>query len=286
MALSIPDASGVLIKPARPGASPGRAAARGETSGKKIAFSVLGAAAIIGAAGAGGLWWSMRAGGGGPPGVAAAAVPSRDPDRAKLETELADARAALATEKAAADELRKREKAKADEATALQEKLALVVKGTGEVTQNGNEIHLQLVDKVLFRVGEAELTATGAAVLAKVGIALNDIPDKQIWVQGHTDDTPIRAPRPAPATKATKAAKATKGAKPPVVEDAPRFPSNWELSSARALTVVHYLQDQSKVDPHRLAAVAFSEYRPASRAKAKNRRIEIVLYPKHQLAKD
>ena len=64
----------------------------------------------------------------------------------------------------------------------------------------------------------------------------------------------------------------------------PRFATNWELSSARALTVVHYLQEQAKVDPRRLAAVAFSQYRPASRAKAKNRRIEIVLYPRHQLA--
>ncbi|MBE7453983.1 MAG: OmpA family protein [Kofleriaceae bacterium] len=58
----------------------------------------------------------------------------------------------------------------------------------------------------------------------------------------------------------------------------PRFASNWEPSSARALTVVHYLQQEAKVDPRRLAAVAFGEYRPAARQKAKNRRIEIVLY--------
>ena len=60
---------------------------------------------------------------------------------------------------------------------------------------------------------------------------------------------------------------------------------NGELYCARALTVVHYLQNDAKVDPKRLAAVAFGQYRPASRAKAKNRRIEIVLYPKHQLAR-
>ena len=89
------------------------------------------------------------------------------------------------------------------------------------------------------------------------------VPDKQIWVQGHTDATPIRPSAGAP----------------------PRFASNWELSSARALTVVHYLQDEAKVDPRRLAAVAFGEHRPAARAKAKNRRIEIVLYPNHQLAR-
>jgi chemotaxis protein MotB len=65
----------------------------------------------------------------------------------------------------------------------------------------------------------------------------------------------------------------------------PKFESNWELSSARALTVVHYLQDEAGVDPKRLAAVAFGEYRPASKTKSKNRRIEIVLYPKHVVAR-
>jgi chemotaxis protein MotB len=60
-----------------------------------------------------------------------------------------------------------------------------------------------------------------------------------------------------------------------------RFATNWELSAARALNVVHYLQDTAKVDPTRLAALAFSQYRPVSRTnKALNRRIEIVLVPK------
>jgi chemotaxis protein MotB len=63
----------------------------------------------------------------------------------------------------------------------------------------------------------------------------------------------------------------------------PKFPTNWELSAARALTVVHYLQDEAKISPRRLAAVAFGQHRPASKVKAKNRRIEIVLYPKHRL---
>ncbi len=59
-----------------------------------------------------------------------------------------------------------------------------------------------------------------------------------------------------------------------------RFKSNWELSAARALQVVHYLQEQAKIDPAKLAALAFGEYRPVSKNnKALNRRIEIVLYP-------
>ena len=156
--------------------------------------------------------------------------------------------------------------AKAKEA---QAKLTSAIdKSSGSVSTDGDEIRLQLVDKVLFKVGDDNLTERGKAVLARVAIALGELPDKQIWVQGHTDDTPIAVP---PAPKKLK-----KGEVPPT----PRFATNWELSAARALTVVHYLQDTAKLDPSRLAALAFGQYRPVSRSnKAANRRIEIVLYP-------
>jgi chemotaxis protein MotB len=63
-----------------------------------------------------------------------------------------------------------------------------------------------------------------------------------------------------------------------------RFPSNWELSSARASTVVRYLQDHG-VDPRILEACGFSEYQPAAsnstrEGRAKNRRVEIVIVAK------
>jgi len=159
---------------------------------------------------------------------------------------------------------------KAQDADAVQAKLkAAIDKSSGSVSQEGEEIHLQLVDRVLFKVGDDQLTEKGKQVLAKVAAALKDLPDKQVWVQGHTDDTPIVVP-PAPK-------KPPKNAPPPAP---PRFATNWELSSARALTVVHYLQDTAKLDPSRLAALAFGQYRPVSRSnKAANRRIEIVLYP-------
>jgi chemotaxis protein MotB len=161
---------------------------------------------------------------------------------------------------------------KAAEATAAAEKKlqATIDKSQGSVTTEGDAIHLKLVDKVLFAVGDDQLTDKGKTVLAKVGKALADLPDKQIWVQGHTDDTPIAQPG---AKKGGK----KKGGKP---VEAPRFASNWELSAARALQVVHYLQDTANIDPTRLAALAFGEYRPVSKTtKALNRRIEIVLYP-------
>jgi chemotaxis protein MotB len=179
---------------------------------------------------------------------------------------------------AASSRLADNEKAAADANAAAQKKLqAAVDTANGEVSTEGEEIHLKLVDKVLFAVGDDQLTDKGKSVLAKVGKALKDLPDKQIWVQGHTDDTPIVAAPPPPKKKT----KPVKGAKPePPAPTGPRFASNWELSAARALEVVHYLQDVAKIQPSRLAALAFGQYRPVSRTnKALNRRIEIVLYP-------
>jgi chemotaxis protein MotB len=146
-------------------------------------------------------------------------------------------------------------RAQAQQNGALAERLrGLVHGGDGDTSTEGDRVTLQLVDRVLFRAGEADLTPAGIDVLRRVAEVLQQFPDKQIWVQGHTD---IAAP-PHPE----------------------RFASNWELSSARALSVVHFLQDQAHIDPQRLAAVGFSQYRPRSNhASARNRRIEIVLAP-------
>lgn len=261
------DLSGVLLVPPQPRRERSFAEPRPRRGLRRVAL-VLALAAVAGAATAAGVWWRGRAHGGhAPVPRLAAAVPAVDPRVATLEAELAQAKTALAAAEQVAAEARAQADAlakQAAEASALKSQLAGLVGGEGEVTQDGDAIHLQLVDKVLFRVGDDALTERGRAVLAKVGVALNAAGDKQLWVQGHTDATPIKPARGV----------------------APRFASNWELSAARALTVVHYLQDDAGVDPRRLAAVAFGEHRPASRQKARNRRIEIVLYPRHQLAKE
>jgi len=169
---------------------------------------------------------------------------------------------------------------KAEQLAAEEKKMqATIDKSQGSVETEGDEIHLKLVDKVLFPTGEDQLTDRGKAVLDKVAVALKDLPDKQVWVQGHTDDQPIFIP---PPKKEPKAKPLPKGAKvPPPAPGPVKFVTNWELSAARALQVVHYLQDTAKIDPTRLAALAFGQYRPVSRTnKAANRRIEIVLYPK------
>jgi chemotaxis protein MotB len=236
--------------------------------------------------------------------------PKPDPQVPKLTQELADAKAELAKQQQQVDDLRKQDedlrkddaelKAKADEAKALEAKLAEAVGKAGEVTTADGAVRLELVDQILFPLGEADLTPDGKAVLAKVGAALKDV-DKQVWVQGHTDDTPIlqrkkpEAPpvpvattkgKPAKAgkAKAAEAAKPAEPAKPPENDAVLAYVTNWELSAARSLTVVHYLQDEAKLDPTRLAAVAFGQYRPVSKMKSKNRRIEIVLYPRAKIS--
>jgi chemotaxis protein MotB len=171
----------------------------------------------------------------------------------------------------------KEAEAKVQEAEAAKAKLAKVIDpNVGIITADGEGIRVRLVDKVLFKTLDDQLTDRGKQVLDRVAVALKEIPDKQIWVQGHTDDQPIvqpPAPKPPPPKKGQKA--------PPPAGPVIKFATNWELSSARALTVVHYLQDVAKVDPTRLAALAFGQYRPVDRRnRAANRRIEIVLYPK------
>jgi flagellar motor protein MotB len=107
---------------------------------------------------------------------------------------------------------------------------------------------------------------------------LKDLPDKQVWVQGHTDDTPVALPRPPPAPPPP-----ARGARPAPPPPAPvvRFPTNWELSALRALAVVHYLQDVAKLEPSRLTALAFGQYAPLSKKdRSVNRRIEIVIAAK------
>jgi chemotaxis protein MotB len=225
------------------------------------------------------------------------AAPKPDPRVAELEKQLADTQAELDKQNSELETLRHNDaelRAKAEEAAALEARLAEAVGKAGEVTTADGAVKLELVDQILFPVGEADLTPRGKEVLAKVGAALKDVEDKQVWVQGHTDDQPIivRKPKPKPEPKLVKAAKGQKPMPPPKVDDKAAasdhdamlpFVTNWELSAARALTVVHYLQDEAKIDPRRLAAVAFSQYRPISKNRAKNRRIEIVLYPRAKI---
>lgn len=129
----------------------------------------------------------------------------------------------------------------------------------GDVSSDKGAISVNLVDEILFKSGDATISSRGQQVLAKVGGVLKGVTDKQILIGGHTDDRPIHT---AP------------------------FPSNWELSAARAVNVVHYLAETVGVDPARLTAAGYSEFHPRSKKdKAKNRRIEILLTPTVEVSK-
>jgi chemotaxis protein MotB len=122
----------------------------------------------------------------------------------------------------------------------------------GDVSAGGGIVTVHLESEVLFASGEAELSKRGREVLGRVGDVFKPLKDKQILVGGHTDDAPIHTAR---------------------------FPSNWELSTARAVNVVHFLADNVGVDPAKLTAAGYSQYHPRGSERALNRRIEILLIP-------
>ncbi|MBI3180894.1 MAG: OmpA family protein [Myxococcales bacterium] len=143
----------------------------------------------------------------------------------------------------------------------LEEKMKAEIKrGDVQLTQAGGKIRVDMVDKILFDSGEAELSSRGQEVLARLGAVLAKVEGKQIQVSGHTDDAVISE------------------------RLAEKFPTNWELSVARAVNVVRFLSDKCGVPPSRLLAAGYGEFHPiASNAnpagRARNRRIELLLTP-------
>jgi chemotaxis protein MotB len=135
-----------------------------------------------------------------------------------------------------------------------------IEKGEIKVTQIRDKLSVNLVEKVLFDSGRAEVKEQGEAVLKKVGAILSDVKGKEIRVEGYTDDVPI-------GESLRK-----------------RFPTNWELSTQRATNVLRFLQDQAGLDGARLSAVGYGPFRAVAdnktpEGRAQNRRIEIVLVP-------
>ena len=157
---------------------------------------------------------------------------------------------ALATEKAelaaARDNLQKSVEAKSSELAELkgtfenlQEKMKEeIAKGEIALSQAGGRLQVDMVDKILFDSGSANVSKRGDSVLARVGGVLAQIGDKQLQVSGHTDNQPI-------SRKLRR-----------------QFPTNWELSIGRAMNVVRFLQDQAGVPPERLVASGYGEHHP------------------------
>jgi chemotaxis protein MotB len=158
------------------------------------------------------------------------------------------------------EELR-RAQAASESRAALFREIALRLKrmldaGELEIVLRSGRMVLVLPNDVLFDSGKSELKSYGKQTLAAVGEVLGSLKDRRFQVAGHTDDDPIRYSG---------------------------FPTNWELSSARALAVVHVLI-KSGMRPETLSAAGYGQFDPvqpndSAKNKARNRRTEITLQP-------
>jgi len=160
--------------------------------------------------------------------------------------------------------LKKSKEAEVKTVSKTYEELLAEMKGEIEqgqiaITELQGKLTVDVLDKILFDSGQAEVKPEGLAVLKRVVEILMTVTDKVIRIEGHTDNIPIAGSL------------------------AKRYPTNWELSAARALNVTRYLEKEG-IDPSILSAAAFGEYQPVAEndtpeGRAKNRRIAIILLP-------
>jgi chemotaxis protein MotB len=168
--------------------------------------------------------------------------------------------ATLAERERALEELRARERQAQARLKTFQEMVdkfrAMIDSGKLRVRVVRGRMVVELAENILFDSGRAELKKEGKEALEQVASVLASIENRDFQIAGHTDNIPIKSAR---------------------------FPSNWELSTARAVEVTRYLASKG-VDPARLSAAGYADTQPvASNADAEgrrqNRRIEIVLMP-------
>lgn len=133
---------------------------------------------------------------------------------------------------------------------------ALVNSGKLKIRIVNGQMVVEMASNILFETGKADLSEEGEAALADLAGILQTITDRKFQIAGHTDNVPINSRK---------------------------FRSNWELSAARAVTVVKFMQE-SGVNPVNISAAGYAEYQPSSsndtkEGQAANRRIEITLLP-------
>lgn len=167
-----------------------------------------------------------------------------------LEDELADEKAAREAREHELQEL------SGTYGSLVEELEKEVEAGKIEIHRLEGRLQVRALDKILFDSGKIEIKAEGRKVLASVAAELVKLKGHRVEIQGHTDNVPINTAR---------------------------FPSNWELSAARAVQVLRFLTTQG-LRPETLSAVGLGKYQPienngSAKGRARNRRIELVLVP-------
>jgi chemotaxis protein MotB len=167
---------------------------------------------------------------------------------------------ALAETRARLEELRRQQAAAEARAAQFRELASrfqkLIDAGQLKVIMRGGRMILELSNDVLFDSGKTDLKEVGKKTLVEVAHVLHSMPERRFQVAGHTDNVKIQTSR---------------------------FPSNWELSTARAVEVVKLLVE-SGMDPRNLSAAGYGEFAPldgneTTEGRSRNRRIEITLVP-------
>ena len=180
---------------------------------------------------------------------------------ATAQSRLLEAKDKLAAAEARAAELEKEKEAAAQTHQGLEAEMRAELESKDvTISELQGKLTVNILDRILFDSGEAVLKPDGETVLRKIAGILAQHPKLKVHVIGHTDNVPIRA-----------------GSRS-------HFASNWELSTARALAAVRFLTEKAGVDPQRLGAVGYGEFRPiadnaAPEGRARNRRIAITILP-------
>ncbi len=180
---------------------------------------------------------------------------------------------------AKSDELNKKEKTLSEREKSLKELQAIIARQDSitnrlnsilrdallgfqadelSVEVKNGKVYVSMSDKLLFKSGSANAEAKGQDAITALAGVLQKNPDIDILIEGHTDNVPIR--------------------------NSPTFKDNWDLSTARATSIVRILSEK-QIDPKRLTAAGRGEYMPRAtnetpEGKASNRRTEIILSPK------
>ena len=170
-----------------------------------------------------------------------------------LQEELSDSRSQLTILRNIEAETKRRNEIYAQ----FIDRLQTMIDG-GQLTVNIEQgrIVINLPNNVLFKSGSASLNSEGIKALTQIAAVLSQFSDRRFQIEGHTDNNPIKSAR---------------------------FPSNWELSTSRALSVVHLLASLG-VSSESISAAGFGEFRPranndSEQGRQLNRRVEIIMQP-------